>query len=216
MAAQALEKHAPTAAQIFADLTAECAPIFDQIGWAEDEIAAAQRRHRGAADQLWHCFVLLKHEHELMRREILFRAHCREILERVAAGHDTRDGTAAEVVVVLRAACLAVPLTSTGAGLYLRMWRAAGLPPLDRDGHIADQEHYEALVGRQIDDLEADLRHRLRRPDRVQDPDLTCCGVHNGTPVKCQYATRRPAPARRAPTAAEPRPSEPPEQLSLI
>lgn len=216
MAAQALEKHALTVAQNFAELTAECAPIFDQIGWAEDEIAAAQRRHPAVADRLWHCFLLLEHGHELMRREILFRAHCREILERVAAGHDTRDGTAAEVVVVLRAACLAVPLTTTGAGLYLRMWRAAGLPPVDPNGHIADQEHYEALVGRQIDELEADLRRQLRRPDRVQDPGLTCSGLHNGEPVKCEYATSRPAPVQRTLPAAEPRRSEPGEQLPLI
>ncbi|WP_067722788.1 hypothetical protein, partial [Nocardia yamanashiensis] len=199
MSTHTLEKVAPavTAAQMFADLTAECAPIFEQMQWAEEEIAAAQRRHPAAADLLWHSFILCKHDHPKMLREILFRAHCREILDRVVAGRDTRDGTAAEVILVTYAASLVAPMNTTGTGLYLRMWRKAGLPPLDPEGHIADQEHYEALKGSRIDDLEAELRRKLRRPDRVHDADLTCCGKHNGEPVTCAYAGPRPAPSRR-------------------
>jgi hypothetical protein len=47
--------------------------------------------------------------------------------------------------------------------------------------------HYEHLHGSRIDELEADLRHRLRGPDR-QLGDITCAGLHHGKPVTCSFS----------------------------
>ena len=58
-------------------------------------------------------------------------------------------------------------LLKTATGLYLRMWRVCGLPPVDSTGA---GEHYEELEGSGIDTAEAGLRRRLRQPWRVLPP----------------------------------------------
>ena len=94
----------------------------------------------------------------------MYRSHCRELLDRVAAGEDTRPGTTAECWGALRETSLRVPLSTSAAGLYARTWRLAQLPP----GELADASgHYEALQGPLIDEHEAWLRTKLRQPWRV-------------------------------------------------
>lgn len=134
------------------------------LGWAYEEIAAASARHPSAADALAGSLPLLRPTHPLLGTEDLFRAHCVELLDRVARGSDTTFGTAAECCVVLSKVSLEVPLPTHAVGLYSRMWRQAGLRP---DELAATGTHYEAIVGTQIDDLEADIRRRLRQDWRV-------------------------------------------------
>lgn len=120
-----------------------------------------------------------------MEYELLFRAHCREILDRIAAGTPTQPGTAAEVLAALSKASMRAPLNTEAVGLYFRMWRAAGLPPLeDNTGQL---EHYEAIAGSRIDDLEAQSRRRLTMPDRRLRA-ITCEGRHHGEAVVCEFA----------------------------
>jgi hypothetical protein len=152
---------------IIADIHAMVDPLFDAMEWAEDEIDAATRRHPAAADRIWRSFLLLRPAHPRMRTEVLYRSHCRELLDRVAAGQDTRPGTAAECCLALSETSLQVPLRTSAVGLYARMWRLAGLPPAP----LTDaSEHYEALDGELIDDHEAWLRHKLRQHWRVLPP----------------------------------------------
>lgn len=138
--------------------------LFRAMQWAEDEIDAAQHRHGAVADRIWGSFGLLRPTHELMRTEPVYRAHCRELLDRVACGQDTRPGTAAECCIALREISLRVPLRTSAAGLYTRMWRLAQLPPADLTNN---SEHYEALEGSQIDEHVAWLRAKLRQDWRV-------------------------------------------------
>jgi hypothetical protein len=70
---------------------------MEQVEWAEDEIAKAQARHPAAMDDLFHSFNLLSPTHERMKYERVHRSHCRELLDRVALGADTRACTAAEI-----------------------------------------------------------------------------------------------------------------------
>jgi hypothetical protein len=120
-----------------------------------------------AANRIQHSFLLLRPAHPRMRSEALYRSHCRELLDRVAAGEDTRPGTAAECSLALSETSLQVPLRTSAVGLYARMWRLASLPPAP----IADaSEHYEALDGAVIDDSEAWLRHKRRQDWRVPAP----------------------------------------------
>jgi len=67
------------------------------------------------------------------------------------------------------------------------LWRQA-FPDHSVDG--IDPAPYEALRYSSINDLDAELRHRLTRTDRVLT-DVTCQGRHHNQPVQCRY--RRPA-----------------------
>lgn len=163
--------------------------VFEQMDWAEEEIEAAAKRHPAKRDLLYHGFKILSSTHEFMSTEMVFRAHCRELLERLATGADTRPGTAAEVCCLCSEMSLAVPLKSSAAGLYIRMWGAA-FPDVP---FLTDSaEHHEALEGSLIDDLEAVSREKLAVHDRVIT-DITCGGKHHGKKVRCTYAS---APVR--------------------
>lgn len=159
---------------------------FTLMETAEEEIAAAQERHPEAADRLWHSFRLLTPPNEgFMQREPAYRAHCRELLERVAKGEDTRRATAAEVCRVLSEASLIAPLSGPAFGLYVRMWQAAGLPDFEDIAEMG--AHHEALEGSRIDDLEHETRRRIIIRER-QLGDIECMGRHNGEDVDCVYA----------------------------
>jgi hypothetical protein len=75
----------------------------------------------------------------------------------VARGEETRPGTAAECCIALSDTSLKVPLNTSAAGLYARMWLLAGLPPVELSNASA---HYEAHEGSLIDDHEADCAKR--------------------------------------------------------
>jgi hypothetical protein len=146
------------------DLPERLDRVFRTMQWAEAEIEAAQRRHPDAADRIWRSFSLLRPTLELIRTEPVYRSHCRELLDRVACGEDTRPATAAECCVALSETSLRVPLSTSVAGLYTRLWTLAQLPPVD----LTDaREHYEALEGSLIDEHEAWLRTKLRQDWRV-------------------------------------------------
>lgn len=172
-----------TAAELLSDINDWIGSTFDQIDWAEDEISRAQRRHPAETDRLYHAFSLLRATHERMNHELVYRAHCRELLERVATGHDTRPGTAAEICIACSEASLIAPLASPVAGLFGRMW-AQAFP----EHSVFDdrQPHHEALEGSAIDDLETDARHRLTVDDRHLT-GIACQGKHHGTATSCRY-----------------------------
>jgi hypothetical protein len=150
--------------------------LSDPMTWAEEEIDAAQHRHPADPDRIWRSFGLLMPTHPLMGTESVYRAHCRELLDRVARTEDTRPGTAAECCVALSVTSQQVPLSTAAAGLYARMWRKAGLPPTE----LSDaSEHYKALEGSLIDDHEAWLRTILRQPWRT--PNGTAASTASGT-----------------------------------
>jgi hypothetical protein len=134
------------------------------ISWAENEIEAAQARHPQIAERLWHSFTLLAPALPLRWNPRVYRAHCRELLERVAANLDTRPGTAIECCLVLSEVSLRVPLSAGAAGLYARLWRSAGLPP---DALSDSSAGYEARHADRIDELEHSLRGRLRQTWRT-------------------------------------------------
>jgi hypothetical protein len=170
--------------EIIRDLEDELSDVFEQMEWAEEEIEAAMRRHPDSKDLLFHSFKLLSATHSVMASEFVFRAHCRELLERVANGEDTRLATAAEVCCACHDASQLAPLTTSAMGLYVRMWAIA----FPDKGVLGDnREHYEALKGANIDSLESESRRKLAVQDRLLD-DIECTGQHHGKPVHCKYA----------------------------
>lgn len=161
--------------------------VFSRITWAADEIDRAMARHAAHRDTLYHSFALLYPTPLLLDTEFVYRSHCREILDRVAAGADTRPGTAAEVCCLCREISLVAPLRPSAMGLYVRMWSVA-FP--DQMPHTDQGPHYEALRGPRIDDLEALARQKLKVAGRTLGP-ITCSGRHDGEPVDCAYAGGR-------------------------
>lgn len=152
-------------------LRSEMESAFTLMDYAEDEIASAIRRHPDHADRLWHSFQLLTPTLDDLGHEVVYRAHCRELLNRVTLGEDTRPATAAECCVALMRTSLTAPLTAAAFGLYLRLWACAELPDLGLDAQT--REHYEALHGTLIDDREQWLRTRLRHNERVMPAQIT-------------------------------------------
>ncbi|MCK3771239.1 hypothetical protein MZK47_16355 [Microbacterium aerolatum] len=175
-----------TAAEILAGFEQSFGGIFERMSWAEDEIAQAQARHPEQADTLFHSFSLLSGGEASARMsvEAVYRAHAREILEWVAAGEDTRPGTAVEVVIGLLAAAERAPLSHEGFGLCARLWIAAGLP--DHDEFADKLDHIEALHAARLDAEEADAR-RACRDDARKLGRIECDGWHHGAQVPCSY-----------------------------
>lgn len=185
---------APPSADLHAlidGILADTAPIFAAMDWAEEEIAAACRRHPGHADALYHAFKILlpRDIGPGMGTEFVYRGHARELLERVATGADLRPATAAEIVLALVETSLRAPMHGAAAGLYFRMWQAAFPDNALTRAHAGQQVHYERLHGPRIDAFEADLRQKLRDPDR-QVGDIDCAGRHHGQLVDCAFAAR--------------------------
>lgn len=176
---------------MLAETTDFLASLFDRMDWAEDEISKAQDRHPECADALYHAFRLLTPSPILQQAspaEFVYRSHCRELLERVASGQDTRPATDAEIACMCCEASLVAPLTTAAVGLYMRMWNRAfpgnGNPFREK---VDNAGHYEAIAGSRIDDMEAETRRKLTDRGRTLK-DEECPGRHHGEPAPgCRY-----------------------------
>jgi hypothetical protein len=171
-------------ASLYDDTIASHASYLQQLGWAEDEIEQGERRHPEAADVVWHSLRLTVPTGDLMRVEVVYRAHCRELIDRVAAGRDTRPGTAVEICLQMCWTSLIAPLNTSAAGLYFRAWKLAGLPDVVDGAHRAA---YEMMRSSEIDDDEREARRVLAVSTRKLG-SIDCAGKHHGEPVRCRYA----------------------------
>jgi hypothetical protein len=173
------------------DLLEQMEDILDTIEIAEEEIEAAQARHRekpperdatgkiiGVKGPLWRSFRLLEPKGAMASKaEFVHRGHCREVLDRVAHRQDTRPATDAEMIAGLCQVSLAVPLRPTAFGLYQRLFTRR-FPDQAKQtfGQLPSTlEDYEHIYGSRIDEQETWLRHRARQdwrclPPEVEDP----------------------------------------------
>ena len=143
--------------------------LFECMELAEKEIASAKQRSPEHAERLHTAFLALQPSTPLLHRcpERLFRAHCRELLERVTKSHDLRPATTAEVVAVLSAMSLEHPLDRPATVLYWEGFTAlfpeeatrvrAEIGPV-----AADSRDRECAR-----ELEAKLRKKLAVPSRT-------------------------------------------------
>lgn len=171
-----------TLAGLWERTKAEVEQAFRPLLWADDEIRQAQRRHPEAADLLYHAMPLLRSPLELPDVEFVFRGHAAELLERVAAGEDTRPGTWAEVALACSRASLAAPLNEVGTGLYMKAWALAfpGHPVYD-----GQEDHTQWYAGRYgVAEMERATRRRMAQPKRRLPEDLECDGEHG----PCRFA----------------------------
>lgn len=177
-------RHADAIAKLLARIQEKVAGAAALVDIAGDEIEQAAARHPQAADDLFHSFRLLlpAFEADAWGAEFVLRAHCRELLERVASGADTRPGTNVECLLAMVQVSKAVPLNGPAAGFYFRMWSGA-FPDHELTGR---DQHYQALYGARIDEVERKTRKKLSIPGRVLR-DVGCDGCHHGQPVACRY-----------------------------
>lgn len=97
---------------------------FSDMEIAEQEIAGAQKRHPAQADLIWQAFKYLMPTKLLSpKTETLYRAHCREILDRIAEGQPIQPATYAELACLFCTASLAAPLNQDGSAAY---WHVLG------------------------------------------------------------------------------------------
>jgi hypothetical protein len=144
------------------------ARVFRQVEIAEEEIATARgTSEQDQADPVWNAFPLLRATHDLMASEFIYRAHVRELLDRVSKGHDTRPATDAEIAVNVSEASLSTPLHGRAVGLQMRLFARAFPDKFAQLGFDLDQ--YERMYGREIDELESDFRRKLRHDWRLAE-----------------------------------------------
>jgi hypothetical protein len=137
---------------------------FAQMEWAEDEIKQAQGRHPEAAAKLWDTFRLLRGTHELMNTEFVYRAHARELLERVCGDEDCRWPTDVEIVCGLSEASLRAPLNTKAVTLYMRLF--ARLFPNKAPFEGLDASAFEHVAGDGADDLYTEVKRASRTQQR--------------------------------------------------
>jgi hypothetical protein len=152
----------------FRDMAELIDSTSDQWTWAEEEIEAAQLRH-GERDRgpLWRSFSLLRPTHDHPWPELVYRTHCRELLDRIAAGTDTRPATDAEKLAVLSVASQRAPLNGGAETLYLRLGTRLFPNIFDRAGEVLDMQAYETVHGSRADEYEALLTQKVAQPWRT-------------------------------------------------
>jgi hypothetical protein len=146
---------------------------FQQMSWALDEIDEAAKRH-GESDEdgpVHSAFPLLACvDQPYMAPEEIFRAHCAEMLDRVAAGADTQPPTEAEMFGLLVDAARLQPFCGGLTSLYITL--AEKITPeamkefmsLDLDNAPADVTAYKAEHAEDAQYHREQLVEMLTRP----------------------------------------------------
>lgn len=156
--------------------------VFENMRIAEEEIELAMKRHGekppedgehgrvvSDAGPIWNAFALLRVDNMLMP-EHLYRQHCKEILDRVALGRDTREPTGAEMLIALSETSLKVPLNSAATGLYLKLMTEHFPEAAEGFSRIGlTVRDYERLHGQEMEEYEAHLRRALRQDWRTPE-----------------------------------------------
>jgi hypothetical protein len=134
------------------------------LGWALEEIEAARVRHNQPDPEtstIKARGLRAVKQASLLGSETLFRLHCREILDRIAAGADLGPGTDAEMIRILRDYPKDLPMPPGAATLYFRLV-ARRFPEIFAEGGV-DLASYESEHGSTADAYETRLREKLIR-----------------------------------------------------
>jgi len=139
--------------------------FFGVMELCEDEITKAQARHPEHKDIVWRDGFKLLCPNVYVRdaSEPVYRAHCAELLDRVAQGLDTTLGTRAEIMMGLSSSSLIAPLSHTATVLYARLFSKI-LPdaPIIYDLEALGAMDFDGTV----ETLLAELSKKCRDPGR--------------------------------------------------
>ena len=146
---------------------------FDLMEIAEDEIGRGMDLHPGKAAEITDCFTFARPTKYLLNTGThLYRAHVRELVERVANGVELTLGTDAELVGMMSQLSLEAggPLTRSATGMMLRVFHRL-FPDFTFDIAIDDlmpDRYFEDWPG-QMDELEAKARAKIASTWRVKE-----------------------------------------------
>ncbi len=153
----------PFVDEVFGSAAATIRSTFRAMEIAEEEISAAKKRHPLAAAAIHEAFRILCPS-DLLREasDRLYGAHCRELLDRVAAnsqGPDLSRPTAAELCAALSQLSAAGPLSHDYVVAYGEVFRRA-FPDAEPVNGFGDLP--ESYPGR-TDEILADVARKTRR-----------------------------------------------------
>ena len=140
---------------------------FKFIEIAEEEIERAQHRHPEQASQLYRTFSFIRPDHFITYHPTIYRHHCRELLERIAAGADTRPGTLAEAAIAIMQVTLATPVQRDVAILYGRLFKRFFPEQYETLRYFPTEESYPG----RCDEILATLLRKLTAPRRRWEND---------------------------------------------
>lgn len=136
---------------------------LDCMEVAEQEIARAQAEHPEHAATLRRVFGVAMPGNLATYGQTLYRAHVRELLDRVVDGFPFDLGTDAEVLDVLSTASLRAPLGSQAAALFERLF--ARMFPAEAATVLDGGPRAEPWQGASSE-LASEIKRKLRKKDR--------------------------------------------------
>lgn len=153
--------------QVLSALTNAANDIFGVMEWAEDEISYSMNEHPHKSDLLFGSFLSLR-PHFQFCSEKLYRAHCREILERVVHGEDVTQPTRAEMLELLSRVSGFIPFHSHAGALYRLIFEE--LFPGEFAKVADDMETLTERFPGETDGLRESLRHELFKITKQRTP----------------------------------------------
>jgi hypothetical protein len=137
------------------------------IGRAFDLMEITERLIKRAGgkpgNRAWEAFKLLSPGRLIEFSDELYEAHCREVIDNLMTGKDTRPGTDAEVAVLLHDLSLKAPLNAS----YLRAYEDAMIRMEMKLPHGFDEARGQYAWKTEGDEILAELRWKTRREERV-------------------------------------------------
>lgn len=133
---------------------------------AEEEIRAALERHPAKAtliDRIGFGILVPPRALDGLSDEV-YRRHARELMDRLAAGADTREATAAELLGILSAISFVAPLDSVGGAVFARTFAAVFPERADLTDGIANADHWL------MDELGGSLRRKMAKQNAMRRP----------------------------------------------
>ena len=110
-------------------------------------------------------FSFLRPDHFITYHPTIYRHHCRELLERIATGADTRPGTLAEAAIAIMQVTLATPVQRDVAILYGRLFKRFFPEQYETLRYFPTEESYPG----RCDEILATLLRKLTAPRRIAE-----------------------------------------------
>ena len=96
---------------------------LDLIAIAEEEIDDICKKQPDKKKSIWPAFPILRPtDYFLCKEPKIYRHHCRELLQRILTGIDTRLGTKAECMFIISEMTLKTPVNQDCSALYFNLF----------------------------------------------------------------------------------------------
>jgi hypothetical protein len=151
--------------------------IFALIEVAEDEIEKAMRKHREdpvVMARIWGSFMTCKPRYGDMS-ETVYRAHVREMLERVIRNDKQKllnEATNAEAMWVMVHTSFATPLNNLGTSVYAELFKRC-FPEKTKEIRLDLLERFEPYAGAAAEEV-ARIKHKYASERDPLKPRLPC------------------------------------------